>query len=217
MKLHSFFILLTVPLLLTACGTSTPVGQTEQNQTQNQAQEKFSLKNALTLGQSLKCTYNENGSTVTSLIKGNKYKVDQVVLEDGKGTGGVVSDGEFMYSWDNVTKQGVKFNLKDMQAMAEETEPGASPQTNSFDFEEWVEETESKNDVDCQPALLTDAEFTPPSDVTFQDMTQFFQQMGEMSKQIETNPDGVPSAEDLEKLGEMFKGMGDDSQNQSEE
>jgi hypothetical protein len=47
--------------------------------------------------------------TVTSYVKGNKYKVDQVVMEDGKGTGGVVSDGEYMYSWDNVTKQGLKF------------------------------------------------------------------------------------------------------------
>jgi len=204
MKKISLLLILAVPLLLSACGP------TQNNQTEEQTQpqtNKFSLKNALTLGQSVKCSYtDDNGSSVTTLVKGNKYKVVGITMGEDNGNGGMVSDGQFMYSWDDKTKQGTKFDITAMQELSQEPQSTTSPES-AFDFQKWADETDDKFKVDCQPAVVTDAEFTPPSDITFQDMTQFMQQMGELSKKMQANPDGTPSTEDLESMQELFKGM----------
>jgi len=207
MKKISLLLILAVPLLLTACGPN-------QNQQSNQGGEqtqpqtnKFSLKNALTLGQSVKCSYTDDkGTTVTSLVKGNKYKVSGISMGEDSGSGGMVSDGQYMYAWDDVTKQGTKFDITAMQELSQEPQSTTSPES-AFDFQKWADETDNKYKVDCQPAVVTDAEFIPPSDITFQDMTQFMQQMGEFSKKMQANPDGTPNTEDLESMQELFKGM----------
>jgi hypothetical protein len=104
-----------------------------------------------------------------------------------------------------------------MQAMADDTQPESAPQANAFDFQDWAEETEGKYQVDCQPTMLTDAEFAPPSDVIFQDMTELFQQMGELGKQIDNNSNDLPGSSDMEQMEEMFKGLGIQTEEMSQE
>lgn len=209
----TLLLLLAIPLLLTACGPkqNQQINQSnEQNQTQSSA-EKFSLKNALSLGQSIKCSYTDDkGTTVTTLVKGNKYKVNGMSMGEDNSNGGMISDGQYMYAWDETTKQGTKFDLTAMQELSQE--PQSTEKADSFDFQKWADETEGKYQVSCEPAVVTDAQFTPPSDVNFQDMTQFVQQMGELSKKMQANPDGTPTAEDLENMGELFKNLGIESE-----
>jgi len=209
MKKIIFPILLTASILLTACGPKTQPKQNQGSQTPNQQQEKFSLKNALTAGQSLRCNYEMNGDQITTLIKGNKYKIDGMGSMGEANNGGMVSDGTFMYMWDDETKKGTKYDIKVVQEMGKDSqEETENNDYSQFDFQEWAETQEGKYKIDCQPVVLTDAEFTPPSDVTFQDLTQTMIQLNEMSKKMQANPNQMPNSEDLEKMGELFKGMG---------
>jgi len=206
MNKNIIFLLILLPLILTACGTKN------ESKTATQSEKpaaKFSLKNALTAGQSVKCVYEVDGQSVTTIAKGEKFKIDGIGMMGEAKAGGMVSDGTYMYTWDNDTKKGTKYDIKAMQDLASESpNPQATSQSDQFDFGSWADTQENKYKIDCQEALLTDAEFNPPDDVVFQDITQSMINMSELGKKMQANPSSVPSAEDLEGMAEILKGMG---------
>lgn len=205
----TLLLVLFFAFFLSACGPNADQ-TTGQNGNQIQPeQNKFSLKNALTAGQSLRCSYEMNGEKVTTLVKGDKYKIEGIGAMGESNNGGMVSDGTFMYMWDEESKKGTKYDIKVMQELDLESKTETDKEDYSqFDFQEWADTQENQYKVDCQPAVLTDAEFAPPSDVIFTDLTQTMVEMNELGKKMQANPNQMPSAEDIENMGELFKGMG---------
>jgi hypothetical protein len=141
------------------------------------------LKAALSSGAGYKCTYDFNGMTSESWVKGKKFasktNVDNQV-------GHTISDGTWMYSWEDGQRQGVKFNIEEMKRLGEKSQGGQQKQP-SMD-----EVANAASNVRCAPEVMSDSTFTPPSDVEFQDM-------GAMVKQLQEAM-GTGGKPDLSKL-----------------
>jgi len=128
----------------------------------------------------------ENGKyTVTA--KGEKARIDGMSFPSQQNpsvmeAGSMINDGEWAYIWNG--KDGNKFNLKDIQ---QGTDSSANSQNETTDWKNWAKSMEASGaKYDCSPTVVTDADFTPPSDVKFQDW-------GEMLKSIQQMQDN-PSA-----------------------
>lgn len=121
------------------------------------------LKDALTLGQSMKCTWSQDADNFgTAYIKDEKVRTD--VTTDGKAAHSIMVDN-CTWVWEEGKTEGMKmcYEPTEMEAMEEEvTEMGG--------MEEIPEEySYQAPDIDytCQPAVVSDSMFNPPSGVNF--------------------------------------------------
>ncbi|MGI5827870.1 MAG: hypothetical protein ACOX6V_02490 [Patescibacteria group bacterium] len=215
MKKLNFLLFAIVSLLLTSCtlfsnnqtSTSNEDGlQQEQQEEQSEQTIGNSLKSIFSRGESAKCTYNEDGAEITVAIKGNKtrvYGIDYNPETEAIEEGGVINDGEWVYFWDGSTKAGIKYKISALEGLANE-DTGTNEQAESWgDMEKWADEIEDDYEVNCTPQTISDSEFTPPSDIQFQDMAQLMESVKQFQ---DMKPSDIPSAEELE---ELMGGMGD--------
>lgn len=189
MKNYSKIIFVVLlPLLLAGCTYpwQKPV-QKESGQAteQGQKEEGWSLKKALSLGESIKCTFKSEQGETNSWVKGNKMKV--IGSNFGKsGNGGMINDGEYIYIWGDNEKDGMKYKLSALQQ-----EDQGKPVDNQFESwknpEKWASEVESKYKTECGKVVINDNEFVPPDNVTFKDLTETFEQMKNYQKNIPSN------------------------------
>jgi len=195
-KIMAVCVVLGAVFVLSGCGKSkTTENGAADNQGQNQQQtaqesgEKQGLLQRLLSKGGMKCTIEQDGSTTTILTNGTKARIEGMEMtspQDPTGTkekGYMVNDGEWAYIWSG--KQGMKFNMKEMEKTAQEN-PGAEDQsTKSSDWKDWAKNMESSGaKYDCSAAVTSDSDFAPPSDVTFQDMGEFFKQMQDMGSKM---------------------------------
>lgn len=118
-----------------------------------------SLKAAVALGVPMKCTYEQNGTEYTGIIKGKQYK-GKVTMQDGK-EGNIIMKDNCMYTWSDADKQGMKVCYEE----------------EGLDIWEQPEE-ELPVDYVCYPTVATDAEFNLPSGVTFMDIDSLMNDPG---------------------------------------
>jgi len=195
MKFNKTILLVILPLFLLV-GCDKPKNKQEQKPKQEE-KKSFSLKNALTLGKSLKCSYkNEKGETVV-WIKGKKMRMEGAGFGKGK-KGGMVNDGEWIYIWTSAEKKGMKYKLSDLNSLGEQAKDVADWKN----VKEWAEKTEQKYHTECHTAIIGDNKFTPPSDIEFKDFSAIFSQVQEMKKAMPS----VNSGESInsEKIKEMM-------------
>lgn len=143
------------------------------------------FKKALSLGESIKCTFKSEQGETNSWVKGNKMKV--IGSNFGKsGNGGMINDGEYIYIWGDNEKDGMKYKLSALQQ-----EDQGKPVDNQFESwknpEKWASEVESKYKTECGKVVINDNEFVPPDNVTFKDLTETFEQMKNYQKNIPSN------------------------------
>jgi hypothetical protein len=128
-----------------------------------------SLKAAVALGVPMKCTYEENGTEYSGIIKGKQYK-GTVVMQDGT-EGTVIMKDNCIYTWSDVDNQGIKMcNEEEGYDMWEEPE-------EDYDVEGQSGE-EASVDYVCYPTVATDAEFNLPSGVNFMDLDAMMNNQG---------------------------------------
>lgn len=184
----AFVALIFSALVLSGCGNQKtnqeysgqagPESAQETNQEENQSigdKMKDSLYGLVTSGAGMKCTVNDPESgEMTMYTKGEKVKVEGFSYSSQEGQpsepGSMINDGEWVYTWSG--KEGIKFNLEEMEEMSQDEESQAQneSQDNASDWKSWVKEMEDEGvEYECSPAVLSDADFIPPSDVTFQD------------------------------------------------
>jgi hypothetical protein len=124
---------------------------------------------AVSSGLGYKCTYTYEDITSEGWVKGEKYYFTSATAQ---GKGYVISDGTWMYTWADNSPEGVKFNIDQMKEFSKNKPQGqggySDPQKT------W----EAATHIQCVPAAITDATFSPPSGITFKDM-------GEMLKQLQ--------------------------------
>lgn len=127
-----------------------------------------SLQKMMKLGVPLKCNYTVEGNEFEAYIKGDKFKG---TVENADGTlGGLVMQGNCMYAWNMDEDQGYKMCLEETESFIDE------------DAMQKYENSGSPNapvvtDYNCRPAIISDADLEPPSNVTFMSMDEMMNSM----------------------------------------
>jgi len=121
------------------------------------------LKDALTLGQSMKCTWKQDEDNfATSYIKDSKIRTE--VTQAGTKMHSIMAD-DCNYSWEEGKTQGLKicFEPEEEEEEAEEVAPEeATVETPDYEY-------------NCSPAVVSDSMFNPPTSINFMDMSQMMQ------------------------------------------
>lgn len=216
MKKLQIAALMAGVVLLAGCGHKTADNAGEKEAGQKQETKKgereqkggmiTSIKDAMGLGQTMKCTYTmeSEGEKIvsTSYVKGDKYMGETEV--SGKIMKSVF-DGEAIYMWDESEKKGTKMEKKCMDELEEENKKNqTSKPDENYDFDEKFSAEEAFDDamdVKCEPS--SDVDFSAPKDVKFEDMCQMLKGFQESLKNIkmpegqmpEGGPGGMPGGQ----------------------
>jgi hypothetical protein len=186
-------LILTILIVFTCACISGGGGEGQQTRTQQQTraskkptattakpsgggivEKAVDMAAALASGGSYKCTYTYEGGRSETRIKGNRYWSKSTA---GGRTGYSVNDGEWVYIWSEGEKNGVKFNIKEMEDMQEDAEEQG--------YTDIGEVADVAVDVDCRPDVISDSVFKPPTNIQFQDMGETLKQMEEMAEQLQ--------------------------------
>lgn len=161
-----------VGMVLGGCsGTKTEGGVTSGVQK--------SLRELIDGKQSQKCTVKvESGEgEVTSEMWTKNGKFKQISKTKGLSeemedlTIYTISDGEWIYSWNDKSDKGMKFSVRESEEMADNV-----PEEMKGSAVDWDE----KIDFDCKATSVADSEFVPPTNIEFTNW------MKEMTKMQET-------------------------------
>lgn len=207
--------IITFSLVLAACkpkpATDTLAVPPIQEQTQQEVVgEANQIANAMQSGQSLKCTitHKTDGSVMTYVVKGKQFRMDGAPVPvtsagDANEVGHAISDGTLLYSWSTPSNKGFKMTIpteEELKAQADQYKNMAP----DFSKPEVVEEYENDYTIQCDSAVLTNADFTPPTDVEFQDLSAM---MDDAKNQMEKAQQGL-TPEQKQQMEEALKKMG---------
>jgi hypothetical protein len=205
--LTNLSILIVLSFLFSGCSLIKGLFQRSSQEKKVEEQGGFSLKDALTLGKSVECTYTTEDGEVTTWVKGNKVRVEGVgMVPTGDKThkGGMINDGEWIYIWGEEDKTGVKYQISAM-----ETKKWEEDVEDLKDPEKWATEAEEKYKVECKQTVVSDSKFTPPSGIEFQNLTEMFEKMEELPKELPSVSPGPGLTEkQMEQLQDLMKGFG---------
>jgi hypothetical protein len=167
---------------------------------QQQESNGFSgtVKDLMGLGKSQKCTWTtpEQGSS-TVYVDGKKTRVEIIMLAvEDQPTQQMISiaDPIWAYSWNPVTKKGIKVNVEEVNEETPETEKFRSldeddddDKDNDNDYQTMVNQN---YEFSCEPWKVDPNMFIPPVDVEFADMNA-------MMDQMEQNMEGMKKVCDM--------------------
>jgi hypothetical protein len=153
----------------------------QSDQTAQKPSVKDSLIGLLQSTSGVKCSVTDANGSYTIIAKGNKAKIDGINYaspqsQDQNGQKGtMINDGTWAYIWSG--QQGMKFNMAEIQQSAK----NQNPDEQASDWKSWATNMQASGaKYDCNATVATDADFTPPTDVTFQDL-------GELMKNFQQN------------------------------
>jgi len=171
-KMIAFLVL--VLLIAAGCGdkeTTSAGGDSSTSGNEAKAEDTTESESPVTdlskayAGGSFECTMQLEGAEVKMYVKDGKHFSEATV--NGKKWDSIYN-GEYMYSWDVESKQGIKVNVKEMQDSAPEQGDAAAYTPSKMQ--------ESATKVLCKKASISDSKFVPPSDVEFQDIAEMMAQ-----------------------------------------
>lgn len=115
------------------------------------------LKDALTLGRSMKCTWKNEDNFATVYIKDSKIRTE--VTQAGKKAHSIIVDN-CSYTWQEGETQGFKLCAEPEEGEEEELTP------------EKIAAEMPDYEYNCEPAIVADSMFNPPANVNFMSMEQ---------------------------------------------
>jgi hypothetical protein len=122
------------------------------------------LKDALTLGQSMKCTWSQDADNFgTAYVKNEKIRSD--ITTDGKAAHTIVADN-CTWFWEEGSTEGMKICYEPTE-MEEMEEVETAEMEGIEEIPEEYSYQEPDIDYTCQPAVVSDSMFSPPSGVNF--------------------------------------------------
>ncbi|MFA9288981.1 MAG: hypothetical protein ACEQSA_03825 [Weeksellaceae bacterium] len=144
-----------------------------------------SLQELMAMGKNQKCTFEYNdpngGIEGTTYISASNVRSDfNNTDKDGKtSNGGMITDGDFMYTWTSDSKEGVKTAITDdMQKTVEEEREKFMQNPDTY------MDPNQKVEYDCANWNPDVKVFTPPADIKFTDYSVQMQQMQEELKKM---------------------------------
>lgn len=159
--------------------TTAPTSETSTEAETAAAQ----IAQAMEKGSSLHCTAvntDTNGS-YDFYVKGKQFRMDGKMTTDSKvETYHAINDSEYLYSWNDSESKGVKMAIpseEELKAQAEQYKEYLNTMPDLSNAQS-VEEYENQGySIDCQPAVIDDAQFVAPTTVEFQDMSSMMEQV----------------------------------------
>lgn len=165
-------IIIVVAILVLAAGAYFLFGRNKSTlptdsvtvSTESSVGESFTgtLKDAIALGVGMRCTYMFEGIEYEGFVRGENYR-GEMMSADGAMTSVIVKDN-CMWTWEEGSAEGMTFCTE--EAVLEEGEE-VNGEASIWDQPESA--TGSDVSYDCNPAAVSDSQFTPPSDVEFLD------------------------------------------------
>ena len=131
----------------------------------NPATSQNSIRALMAKGQPMKCQYNPSAATAgqsgTIYLSGEKMRGDFTIIQNGQEfKTSIIRDGQWMYSWSGAMNgQGTK-----VKVTAQASGTAAAEANKGFDVDQPL-------DANCTAWQADASVFTPPSNVTFQDLS----------------------------------------------
>ncbi|TXH05027.1 MAG: hypothetical protein E6R05_02390 [Candidatus Moraniibacteriota bacterium] len=171
-----------------------------------QVKEATQWAAAIASGKPTLCAMTKGEDKMDYLIKGKKMKATMVTtVESKKLTSYMVNDEKYLYMWEDGKEVGTKMAIpteEETKKMADYAQEDTKnmPDTPSFDSESGFDSLKNEGyTIKCDGSSSTDADFVPPQNVKFTDLS-------EMTKAI---PSPNSSGEyDMKALEEMAKKYG---------
>jgi hypothetical protein len=160
----------------TPAATDTPPAETTAETSDASMTDKMKeWSDAIKLGGGLKCTFTDKttGAVSNYSAKGNKFHMTGVENGENDSNSEIISDSEYMYTWDVKKKEGVKLKMPTEAELKEQAEKYKDMTQDLPDFTNPAEVKEMEEEgvtTNCSPSVISDAEFVPPKDVKFQDL-----------------------------------------------
>ncbi len=149
------------------------------------------LKDAMKKGVAMKCEDTENNWVTYT----NGTKMRSEGMENGKKQVVLVTDGT-TYTWDEATKTGFKMDKKCLENFQKDMGFGQEDMPKQqYEDDFTIEELETKEEtgsIKCTPS--TEADFSVPSDVKFEDQCEMLkEQMAGYKEQMKKMQNEIPS------------------------
>lgn len=153
-------------------------GEQDQNQASNQAtgmvnpSGEYSINELFTLNKPIKCTWKESlsqGQEVTNILYLNGKKFYQDVTMGDTGHAYTVSNGEYLYIWNDFNNVASKMKFTEIKTSPQ---PGEEKSKATAGLDQ-------KHNFVCENWSVDDSIFNPPQDKNFKDIT------GEMEQAVE--------------------------------
>lgn len=187
----------------------------EQTQNRNNGQNQstpavnpsgeYTIAELLSMNQPMKCTWKqslEEGAEVTNIIYINGKNFYQDVTMGDVGHAFTISDGDYLYIWNDFTNVASKMKYSEMEAASQ---PDQAKQNEAVS-------TNQKHDFLCDKWAPDNSKFIPPSDKQFEDVTEeMTQAVGDLQQNSEKYKqqacDMCRKAPSPELVGECLKNM----------
>jgi len=142
-----------------------------------------SMENALTGSGSVKCEYtDEEGRVTISYIKDGKIRSEFSDQENEPG--GMIFKDNAMWTWNSATKEGFTMVLPEVEESTDsQYDDGDDFDQSPFNEKREIEEEIEKYKEQCNNERISDDMFEPPTDITFQDMSDFYQNMPQIPQE----------------------------------
>jgi hypothetical protein len=206
MKKLSFLILVFV-LVFSISGCAKKDEDLSLKKGNSDELEAFSgsIKDLISRGKDLKCTYSVSGIPGQGKMSGTTYISGERSFSQSKISGtdlnmetNVLIDGEYMYTWSSMTPKGTKVNIKKMEELADDED-------SLEDYEDYSKAYEEDYNYECSAWRKDDSKFKAPDDIEFMDLTTMMMGMNESMENI----DVAGSSESMCSMCDM---MSDESQ-----
>jgi hypothetical protein len=192
-KILSITLLIAMCLSLSACGKKDEISSQDASTSKEKVEIQKDLMGWIKSGESVECAMTiEGGGKVTMMAKDEKIRIEgipyisftDIQSADIENTNGVsLSIGDWMYMWGKNGKEGMKFNVKEMEELGDTQ----GEEDESYDtWEDTVDGWEDDGvEYDCKKVKLADDLFSVPSNVEFADLGETMKGFTEMGKNFE--------------------------------
>lgn len=152
-----------------------------------------SIKDALTKSVSLKCEYTDpqNNKSVY-FIKNGAIRAD-MIDSNPENSGSMILKDKKLYTWKD--KEGYVMTLPEIK------DAEGNVTSDSTQADDLIKDIEDYKD-NCKPTVVSDSQFTPPSDVTFADMSKMMDGGSQMNEQ------------DVNRMMQQYQDTGETERNQ---
>ena len=171
---------LIVALSISACGKKS-VQISEQAEKDDVPRGEYSINDLLTMNKPMKCKWQESlteGGEVTNEIYIDGRKFYQAVKMDEIGNFYSLSDGEYIYFWNDYSAVASKMKIDELESKAE---PKGETESQNVDLDKRL-------DFVCERWTLDKSVFDLPAGKDFKDVTQ---EIGEMMEELQINTDEI--------------------------
>lgn len=180
-------------LFLSACGIKDN-NSSNSSSPQSDSKSSFSLRQLIAQNIPQKCTYsgqNEEGSFTTEMVISGK-KFNQIItmkLESGEEKINSISDGEYLYTWGTrADKTSFATKLKaDFNTEVETSEIKNNESSLGDNISSAQADLDTKFEGDCEAISVNDSDFQPPTNIKFEDYSQFLDDIKSNMPEIDLN------------------------------